>query len=206
MKRIVLFLACLAIMPLAVQAGELFRWVDKAGKMNYGDLPPADATDIERIKISSESASESASNDDLPYATRRAQENFPVTLYTSDGCNEACTQGRNLLSKRGIPYSEKLLQTREDIDAFKQLSGIDSVVPVLQVGKDFLKGYLESQWNTELDVAGYPKTASYRQRFAPPVRPVPFTPAPPAATSAEGLSADGQAAPTQAAPAQPAAQ
>jgi hypothetical protein len=200
MKRMVLFLACLVIVP--VQAGELFRWVDKAGKMNYGDLPPADATDVERIKISSEATP----NDDLPYATRRAQENFPVTLYTSDGCNEACTQGRNLLGKRGIPYSEKLLQTREDIDAFKQLSGIDSVVPVLQVGKDFLKGFLESQWNTELDVAGYPKTASYRQRFAPPVQPVPFTPAPPAATSAEGLSAEGQAAPTQPASAQPAAQ
>ena len=140
--------------------------MDKAGKMNYGDLPPADATDVERIKISSESTP----NDDLPYATRRAQENFPVTLYACGGCGEACTQGRDLLSKRGIPYSEKLLQTREDIDAFKQLSGIDSVVPVLQVGKDFLKGYLESQWNTELDVAGYPKTASYRQRFAPPVQ------------------------------------
>ena len=197
MRHIVLLLACLVMMPLEVQAGELFRWVDNAGKMNYGDVPPADATDVERLNISSEATL----NDDLPYETRRAQENFPVTLYTSNGCGEGCTQGRSLLSKRGIPYSEKLLQTREDIEAFKQLSGIDSVVPVLQVGKDFLKGYLESQWNGELDVAGYPKTASYRQRFAPPVKAEPYTPAPPAATPAEGLPSD-----VQAAPAQPAAQ
>jgi uncharacterized protein DUF4124 len=193
MIHIVLLLACLVMMPLEVQAGELFRWVDNAGKMNYGDVPPADATDIERLNISSEATL----NDDLPYETRRAQENFPVTLYVGNGCGDACTQGRNLLSKRGIPYSEKLLQTREDIEAFKQLSGIDSVVPVLQVGKDFLKGYLESQWNGELDVAGYPKTASYRQRFAPPVKAEPFAPAPSAAKSAEGSSSDVEATPAQ---------
>jgi hypothetical protein len=193
MKRFVLFLVCLAILPQEMQAGELFRWVDKAGKMNYGDLPPADATEVERIKVSSEPAP----NDDLPFETRRAQENFPVTLYTSNGCGDACTQGRSLLSKRGIPYSEKLLQTREDIEAFKRLSGIDSVVPVLQVGKDFLKGYLESQWNGELDIAGYPKTASYRQRFAPPVQAVPFTPAPPAAKTPEGSPSDVEATPAQ---------
>ncbi len=41
MKRIVLWLACLAIMP--AQAGGLFRWLDKAGKVNYGDTPPVGA-------------------------------------------------------------------------------------------------------------------------------------------------------------------
>lgn len=198
MKRIALLLACLVIMP--VSAGELFRWVDKAGKMNYGDIPPADATDVERLNISSESTL----NDDLPYETRRAQENFPVTLYVGNGCGELCDQARGLLNKRGIPFSEKLLHTKEDIEAFKQLSGIDSGIPILAVGKDYLKGYSESQWNSELDIAGYPKTASYRQRLAPPVQPVPFTPAPPAATSAEGLSPGGQAAPAQPAPAEPA--
>jgi hypothetical protein len=170
MKRLACLLACLLVMP--VQAGDMFRWMDKAGKMNYGDVPPADARDVERLKLSVNSSQ----NEDLPYETRRARENFPVTLYVGKDCGEPCAQGNSLLGKRGIPYSEKLLQTREDIAAFKQLSGIDSVVPVLQVGKNFLKGYAESQWNTELDVAGYPKTASYRQRLAPPVQPVPFTP------------------------------
>ncbi len=170
MKRLACLLACLLVMP--VQAGDMFRWMDKAGKMNYGDVPPADARDVERLKLSVNSSQ----NEDLPYETRRARENFPVTLYVGKDCGEPCAQANSLLGKRGIPYSEKLLQTRQDIADFKQLSGIDSVVPVLQVGKDFLKDYAESQWNTELDVAGYPKTASYRQRLAPPVQPVPFTP------------------------------
>jgi hypothetical protein len=162
-KRIVLLLACLTIMPLGVQASELFRWVDKSGKMNYGDVPPADATDIERLKLSGESAL----SEDLPYETRIAKQKFPVTLYVGAGCGETCDQARSLLSKRGIPFSERLLKTKQDIEAFKQLSGIDGEVPVLAVGKSFLKGFLESKWNEELDIAGYPKTAPYRASRTP---------------------------------------
>jgi hypothetical protein len=165
MQHIILLLACLAIIPSGVQAEELFRWVDKAGKVHYGDTLPADATDVERKKLSSEPAQ----NEDLPYETRRAQQNFPVTLYVGAGCGETCDQARSLLSKRGIPFSEKLLRTKQDVDAFKQLSGIDGVVPVLAVGKSFLKGFLESQWNSELDIAGYPKTAPYRAPGTPSI-------------------------------------
>jgi len=166
MKRIVL-LACLVIMPLVVQAGEYFRWVDKAGKINYGDVLPPGAADVERIRISSETTQ----YDDLPYETRRAQQSFPVALYVADSCGETCDQARSLLNKRGIPYSEKSLRTKQDFDAFKQLSGLGGVVPVLAVGKNFLKGFLAEQWNSELDIAGYPKTSSYRPRTVPPAPP-----------------------------------
>lgn len=163
MKRIVLLLACLSIMPSGVQAGELFRWVDKAGRVHYSDVPPADATDVERIKPSSEPP---AQDEDLPYETRRAMENFPVTLYVGNGCGEACELARSLLTKRGIPFSEKLLKYKEDVEAFKELSGFDGV-PALAVGKTFLRGFQTSQWNSELDIAGYPKTAPYRASSTP---------------------------------------
>jgi glutaredoxin len=196
MKCIVLLLACLAVMPSGVQAGELFRWVDKAGKMNYGDVPPADATDVERIKL----ASEPAQNEYLPYETRRAQENFPVTLYVGNGCAEACDMARALLTKRGIPFSEKLLKYKEDVEAFKKLSGFDGV-PALSVGKSFLRGFQAEQWHSELDTAGYPKTASYRQRIALPASQAPSTPPATVTPPAEGQPSEGQAT-----PAEPAAQ
>lgn len=188
MKRIVLLFACLAIMP--VQAGDLFRWVDKAGRMNYGDVPPADATDVVRLKLSSVQEQ----SEDLPYATRLAMQNFPVTLYVSDTCTEPCTQARNLLRNRGVPYSETMLKTKTEIDAFQKLSGsVDA--PTLMVGKMYLSGFSESKWNSELDIANYPKTASYRQRIALPPPKAPATPA------------DAEArAPDQTAPAEPAAQ
>jgi hypothetical protein len=164
MKAIVLLLTCLANLSLSVQAGELYRWVDKAGKVSYGDVPPTEVKDVERIKFTGESAR----YEDMPYETRRAQQNFPVTLYVADGCGELCDQARSLLNNRGIPFSEKLLKTQDDFAAFKQMSGIENVVPALAVGKTYLKGLVVPQWNSELDAAGYPKTASYRQRIAPP--------------------------------------
>lgn len=187
MKRIILLLACLAIMP--VQAGELFRWLDKSGKVNYGDTPPMDAIDVQNIK----SSSGSSPNDDLPYETRIAQQNFPVTLYVGSICDEVCNQANSLLNRRGIPFSEKVLKTRKDIEDFKQLSGMEAFVPVLQVGKTFIKGFLESQWNSELDIAGYAKTASYRQRL---LQQAPSNPEAPAKPAGEG----------QTNPAEPAAQ
>lgn len=188
MKIIRFLLACLAIMPLGAQAAELYRWVDKAGKMHYSDVPPAETTDVERKNLSS-TPSES---EDLPYETRRAQQNFPVTLYVTNACGAPCDQARSMLKKRGIPFSENGLNTQEEIDAFRNRSGSDSV-PTLAVGKNFLSGFLESRWNSELDAAGYPKTASYRQRVAPPPKP----PAP------EKPAAEGQGAPTEPVPAEP---
>jgi len=182
MKRIVLLLSCLAMMPSGAQADELYRWVDAQGKVHYGDVPPADATQVTTIKSPAAAATP---GEDLPYETRRAQQNFPVTLYVADNCVEACNQARELLGKRGIPFSEKLLITQEDIDAFKALSGSDGV-PTLAVGKAFLKGFLAEQWHGELDIAGYPKTAPYRP--------------------AGVLPASAPAAASQVAPANPAAQ
>lgn len=165
MKRIVLLLSCLAVMPSGAQSGELYRWLDAQGKVHYGDVPPTDAAQVTPIK----SPAAVASVEDLPYETRRAQQNFPVTLYVAENCVEACNQARNLLGKRGIPFSEKLLITQEDIDTFKAFSGSDSV-PTLAVGKAFLKGFLAERWQGELDIAGYPKNAPYR---APGALPAP---------------------------------
>ena len=157
MKRIVWLFCCLAIMPPGAQAGKLYRWVDAQGKVHYGDTAPADAAQVETKKLSDSVAP----NEDLPYEARRAQQNFPVTLYVADNCTTPCDRARSLLGKRGIPYSEKKLATQEDIDAFKALSGSDST-PTLAVGRNFLKGFLATQWHNELDIAGYPKTAPYR--------------------------------------------
>lgn len=191
MKHAVLLLACLAAIPMNVDAGELFRWVDENGKVHYGDAPPASAAKVERKKI----AGAVEQNEDISYEARRAQQNFPVTLYVGEGCVEPCIQGRALLRKRGVPFSEKMLKTKAEIEAFQKISG-SSDSPTLAVGKTYLKGFMESSWNSELDVAGYPKTATYRQRAASPAKPPS-----PDTKPAEGAPVENQATPTeQAAP------
>ena len=165
--RTMLLLFSLTAVPVLAQASDLFRWVDSAGKVYYGDTPPANAINVQSIKTSGNPSQ----NEDLPYETRIAQQNFPVTLYVGSVCDEVCNQAHSLLNRRGIPFAEKVLKTSKDIAAYKQLSGLDAFVPALQVGTTFIKGFEESQWNSELDIAGYAKTASYRQRLQQQSKP-----------------------------------
>ena len=148
---------------------ETYRWVDKTGKVHYGDLPSGEAAQVERKTFGDVSGMENA---DLPYETRRAQQKFPVTLYVFDGCGEPCQQARGFLEKRGIPFSEKKLVTQEDIDRFRKESGSDQA-PTLSVGKAWLKEFEAGQWGGELDLAGYPRIAPYR----PPAQPAKAVPA-----------------------------
>jgi glutaredoxin len=159
LKRIFLLMSLL--MLTNVQAGELYRSIDKDGKVHYSDTPLEGSEDFEKLKL----ANEPVPSEDLPYETQRAMQNFPVTLYTFPECGSPCQHAREMLNKRGIPFTDKSLMKQEDNDTFRKESG-GSQVPALKIGKTWLKGFLEEQWNNELDFAGYPKKVlTYR----PPV-------------------------------------
>ena len=173
MKIIFLFICLLAVVYTNAQAESLFRWVDKDGKVHYGDKPAEDAIGAEQKKFG---AAPAAGDDELSYGVRKAKQDFPVTLYTAANCGDTCVQARALLNKRGVPYIEKNLLTNEDIDAFKKLGGGNGV-PALTVGKTMLSGFEAGQWNSELDIAAYPKTAPYGSRPLPPAASKPDVPA-----------------------------
>ena len=160
MKSITIILAC--CLAASVHAGELYRSIDAQGKVHYSDRPLPGTDDVEQLHLSQPPAPDAS----LPYETQRAMQYFPVTLYVSADCGSPCQLAREFLLQRGIPFSEKQLTIQEDLDAFRKLSGGDSI-PAATVGRTWLRGFLASDWNKELDVAGYPKTAPYRPRSAP---------------------------------------
>ena len=156
MKPRIPVLLCLAA-ALAVSAAQaqstVYRWVDKDGKVQFGDQPPADAKSITERRVSG-----GGSDEQVPYATQVAAKRFPVTLYTSSDCGDYCAYGRDLLAKRGVPYSEKNAQTSQaDQDALMKIAGSLSV-PFLVVGESNLRGFDEGAWNAALDRAGYART------------------------------------------------
>ncbi len=153
--RLLLFVTMLLILQSA-EAQSLYRWVDKEGRVHYGDVPPADEQDIETLKVGPSPAS-SVDETKYPYEARVAAKNFPVTLYVAESCGDSCKMARDFLAKRQVPYSEVTLKTPEEFQAFQQKSGSDRV-PTVLIGKTWLKGFLASQWNDELDAAGYPKS------------------------------------------------
>ena len=133
-----------------------YRWVDQDGKVHYGDRPPAGkSVQAQAVKLTAPEADKT-----LPYATREAMRDFPVTLYVTETCGAGCKEGRELLRRRGIPFTEKTISTPEDGAALGKLVGSEQVsVPVLLVGDNPLKGFLATEWSILLDAAGYPKEA-----------------------------------------------
>jgi glutaredoxin len=167
MKLAVFFCLFCMFAVYSAQSASLYRWVDTEGKVHYTEQPPppSAARKVEEKTLGTPPADDGQ----LPYASRLAAKNFPVTLYISD-CGEACTQAREHLTKRGIPFNEKNASTSEVQAELKKLIG-GLTVPVLAVGTATrLKGYEAGAWNTALDEAGYPRSSPY-------LRPKPKEPA-----------------------------
>ncbi|MFA5370436.1 MAG: glutaredoxin family protein [Sideroxydans sp.] len=160
MKLLPMILAC--CLAAGVQAGELYRSIDAQGKVHYSDRPLAGTEDVEQLRL----GKPPAPDDNLPYETRRAMENFPVTLYVTENCGAPCDIARQLLQQRGIPFSEKMLHSEAELVAFHKASGANRV-PAATVGKTWLHGFLATEWNKELDIVGYPRSTLSRPRPSP---------------------------------------
>lgn len=134
-----------------------YQWIDpKSGTTVISDQPPPPGA-----KQIVKRASEESSEPQVPYATRQAAEKFPVSLYTSANCVEECKLARDLLNGRGVPFSEKMLKTQEELQQLAAQLGSEAAVPSVQVGRQSFKGFEAGAWNNLLDLAGYPKTAPY---------------------------------------------
>jgi len=161
----------LALACAGAQA-DFYRWVDAKGKVQYSDQPPpANIKKFEKMKAAGGKPSDAP----LPYVLQQAVNKFPVTLFSSD-CGEPCVKARELLAKRGVPYTEMDATNPAAQEELKKLTGGLIQVPVLKVGNDALRGFAESKWNTSLDAAGYPQTAMIPPRA--PTKPKPAKPSP----------------------------
>ena len=168
-----LVVCCAFVVPADASAQQVFRHVDRNGKVTFSDQPQATDVTVAPAPSGTTSATGSASGATatLPFELRQVAQRFPVTLYTRDDCGP-CDAGRSLLNSRGIPFSERQIRTPEDSEAFVRLSSQDSL-PLLTIGAQQLKGFSDVTWSQYLDAAGYPKSiqlpAGYRN---PPAQPL----------------------------------
>jgi Domain of unknown function (DUF4124) len=152
------FLTAMLMSSSLVAAQTTYRWVDPVtGQTVISDqAPPQNAKQVVMRK-----GPEASGEAQLPFATRQAAEKFPVTLYTSADCIAECKLGRDLLNGRGIPFTETMLKTPQELAELSKQLGSDARVPSIGVGRQYFRGYEIGAWNNLLDLAGYPKTAPY---------------------------------------------
>jgi len=149
----------LCILPVLAGAQEqMFRYIDRDGRVVYTDSPPpADARSVQQKRLGGNFIETS----ELPYALQYAQQRNPVTLY-SGPCGAGCEMARALLNRRGVPFKEIDPSQPGELPKMREVTG-DAQVPVLMVGGTImLKGFEEASWQAALDQAGYPKTPAAR--------------------------------------------
>jgi len=177
--------AALALLACAGAAGAdtLYRWVDAQGVVHYSDIAPLAPARAEPRKITGSVVQTS----DPDYATQTATKKFPISLFTAPNCKEACDQARELLQRRGVPFQEVSVNSKETVAQLKSVSGGDEV-PVLAVGRDVQRGFDAGSFTTSLDAAGYPSSVARKG----PARPAPAK-RPAADKSSDAGNADGAA-------------
>lgn len=186
--------AVAATFCLQALAQQLYRSVGPDGRVTFSDQPPSPSSGAKVTTGRGGSFAESASDAGLPFELRTVAQKFPVTLYTGKDC-AGCDAGRSMLRARGIPFTERTVDSAEDAAALTRLTGEPSL-PVATVGGQQMKGFSNSEWSQTLDLAGYPKTsqlpAGYRNpaasplvaKAAPAPAPAAAAPAPAAAPAA----------------------
>jgi glutaredoxin len=161
--RMLLALAALLAAPLA--AAQQYRWLDEKGRVHYSDTPPPPtAKDVQRKRMQGNAVGAQGS-----YALSEALKNSPVTLYSHPDCKDLCQLARDVLNKRGVPFTEVSASDEAKIEELRRISG-GVKVPVLVVGGQVETTISAAAYNRALDLAGYPRAgvAPTRSQAEPP--------------------------------------
>ena len=176
-----------ALLMLCCSAGaqaQLYKSVGPDGKVTYSDTPPPAA---KGSRVQTKPLAGGGNAVDLPFELAEAARGNPVVLYTTKNC-VPCDDGKKLLGERGVPFTEKTVNTGEDMAQFKKVSS-DGQLPVLLIGRSKERGYEPSAWNTALSAAGYPESNKLPKTYRnPPPEAVAPVEKPPLTKDAPGAN------------------
>lgn len=103
-------------------AQNLYRSVGPDGRVTYSDRAISPNAKPSNEAVSSADGAASSASAQLPYELRQTANRYPVTIYTGKDC-EPCDEARSHLQNRGIPFSERSIDTSSDVAALKSSVG-----------------------------------------------------------------------------------
>lgn len=183
-------LLAIASLPMgAAQAQTIYRNVGPDGRVTFSDRQ---ADQPAAAAPAPPAATDPAAS--LPYALRQTASRFPVVLYAAKECTP-CDSARQLLQSRGVPYTERTVQTEADASALQKISSQDSL-PFATIGKQHLVGYSSSEWTQYLNAAGYPASSQLPPQYQRPA-PQPLTTPKSAEQAPSAATAEQRSTPSQ---------
>ena len=112
----------LALLSVGAHAQTVYRIVGPDGKVTFSDRAPDTAAKPAQTTAGTPSGS-SAAGAGLPFELGKVAARFPVTLYTGQNC-APCDTARRMLEARGVPFSERTINTSEDLQALTKLGSL----------------------------------------------------------------------------------
>ncbi|HMS26001.1 MAG TPA: glutaredoxin family protein [Burkholderiaceae bacterium] len=188
-KSVALSIAFLTIAITAtghLQAQQVYKSIDKQGRVTYSQIPPKPGSEDKLT-------GNSATNPSLPFTLQQVTNRYPVTLYTIPD-SPYCVNARLYLMQRGIPFTEKTVNTSEDKAEFKQRS-FENIFPTLTIGNQQLKGFNDIEWSSYLNAAGYPAKSALPNNYTNPA-PTPLVAAKKAAEKPNAAATPAAPKPT----------
>ena len=115
--------------------GEIYKWVDEAGKTHFSDEKP-DENRPEQVTVQVNSIDAvSVSATDFLEAKERGQ----VVMYSAAWCGY-CRKARNYFRQQGMPFKEYDIETsRKGRRDYAKLNGTG--VPIILVGQKRMQGF-----------------------------------------------------------------
>jgi glutaredoxin len=147
LKLLALLLALAAATSVSAQQ---YRWLDEKGRVHYTDTaPPPSARNAQKKNLRGNAVGQQQS-----YELSQAMKASPVKLYSHPDCKDPCQRARDVLNRRGVPFTE-ISAVDDKLDELKRVSGSTSV-PVLVVGSQVETSPTAEAYDQALNLAGYP--------------------------------------------------
>ena len=136
-------LICILSQPVSAEG--LYKWVDKYGNITYqSDPPPANATNIEKSKITVSDEAESAQD---------AGDDLKIEFYSKIECPN-CDKARSYLEEKGLTFEEIVIE-EDTVGADEMREEFGHInVPTIKIGETSLSGYSEKTLERVLKNSG----------------------------------------------------
>lgn len=137
------------ILPVSVCA-EIYKTVDKNGRVIFTDKPTAKAEQVE-VNTNANTAdglSDSAYSKASDIKSKKPIKQKSVVMYTTSWCG-VCTKARSYMQRNGINFKEFDIEKNSNAHSkFKKLGG--KGVPLIMVGNSKMSGFSASRLESML--------------------------------------------------------